>query len=256
MRPTSPCPVCASRYTLYVQDARGRRTGAAIAQFVCLDCRSFFNPSHYQETDQQQQDDFEFLRSFSDAHYANQSQLCLELITRAPHVRTVCEIGYGLGWFLRACNDYGRKPYGFEVNPHCHAFAAGHLALDCALGRFDACHEARYDLFVAIMVFEHLEAPRDLFALMRDRLNPDGLIYICVPFVERRDWPYLWTASTNPAAAPPDVFYDNDVHITHFSIEGLCRMGLSLGARSAEHFVSQDVAYKSPGSYGGVLFRF
>ncbi len=256
MRSTRPCPVCASRYTLYVQDVLGRRTGAAIPQFVCLDCHSFFNPSGYEETDQQQQDDFEFLRSFSEQHYANQSQLCLELFTRAPHIGTVCEIGHGLGWFMRSCNDYGRKSHGFEVNPHCHAFAAGHLGLDCSLGLFDAAHDGSYDLFAAIMVFEHLEAPRDLFALMRDRLNPDGLIYICVPFVERRDWPYLWTAGTNPASAPPDVFYDNDVHITHFSIEGLRRMGLSLGARSAEHFVSQDLAYKSPGSYGGVLFQF
>ena len=106
------------------------------------------------------------------------------------------------------------------------------------------------------MVFEHLEHPRELFSLMRDRLTADGSIYLCVPFVERRDWPYLWTAGSNPAPAPPDVFYDNDVHVTHFSIDGMRRMGLSLGARSAEYFLSQDVATKSPGSYGGVLFRF
>ena len=256
MRDTPACPACGSRYVLHVQDVLGRRTQRLIPQHVCLDCRSFFNHSGYQETAEQQRLDFDFLHAQRENHSAIMSQLCLELVTRAPHVRTVCEIGYGLGWFMRACRDYGRSSYGFEVNPACHAFAAGELGLDCALGLFDAGHIRTYDMFAAIMVFEHLEQPRALFSLMRDRLNPDGVIYVSVPFVERRDWPYLWTAGTAPGSAPPDVFYDNDVHVMHFSIEGLTRMGLSLGARSAEYFVSQDTFYKSPGAYGGVLFRF
>ncbi len=251
-----PCPACASRYVLYVQDVVGRRTGNRVPQFACLDCRSFFNHSGYRETDAQKRDDFDFLHGLREGIYANQNRLCLELVTRCPHLRTVCEVGYGLGWFLRSCHDYGRRAYGFETNAHCHAYAAGHLGLDCALGVFDAGHAATYDLFASIMVFEHLEQPRELFALMRDRLNPDGAIYLCVPFVERRDWPFLWTAGTEPAAMPPDVFYDNDVHIMHYSVEGMTRMGMSLGARSAEYFVSPDVAHHSPGAYHGVLFRF
>ncbi len=257
MRDTRPCPACASRYTIFVQDTRGRRTGAAIPQFVCLECRSFFNPSGYQETDEQQKLDYDFLVNDTQIHAANQSQLFLELITRAPHVQSVCEVGHGLGWLLRSVRDYGRVGLGFEVNPYCHDFAKGpRQQLDVVLGRFDASHASTYDLIASIMVFEHLEQPRDLFSLMRDRLNPDGLIYLSVPFVERRDWTYLWTASSNPAGSPPDVFYDNDVHITHYSVEGMRQMGLSLGARSAEYFVSQDVYLKSPGSYAGVLFRF
>ena len=256
MRSTLPCPACASRYTVYLQDVLGRRTNDLIPQYVCLDCRSFFNHSGYRETDQQQKDDFEYLKGQSSNHYAIAGQLCLELITRVPHVKTVCEVGYGLGWFLRACNDFGRETYGFEVNPHCYQHAHDELGLDCKLGLFDASHDKTYDMFAAIMVFEHLEQPRALFSLMRDKLNPDGVIYLCVPFVERRDWPYLWTAGSNPGPAAPDVFYDNDVHIMHYSIEGLSKMGLSLGARSAEYFVSQDVVYKSPGAYPGILFRF
>ncbi len=37
------------------------------------------------------------------------------------------------------------------------------------------------------MVFEHLERPRELFATMRDKLNPDGTIYLSVPFVGRQE---------------------------------------------------------------------
>ena len=49
--------------------------------------------------------------------------------------------------------------------------------------------------------------------------------------------------------------HDNDVHINHFSIEGLATMGKSVGARVADFFVSQDVYHKSPGAYPGMLFR-
>ncbi len=256
MQATPPCRICASRYTLYVQDVLGRRTAGKFAQYVCMDCRSFFHTSGYRETEEQKRIDFEMLWGWRDGHARLQNQLFLEIKTRFPWIRSFCEVGHGTGLFMKAARDYGCTTYGFEVNKLCHDFAVDQLGLDAELGLFDATHTARYDLFGSIMVFEHLENPRDLFALMRDRLNPDGLIYVSVPFVERRDWPYLWTAGTAPATAPPDVFFDNDVHITHFSIEGLRRMGLGLGARSAEHFVSQDVVDRSPGSYGGVLFQF
>jgi len=74
------------------------------------------------------------------------------------------------------------------------------------------------------MVFEHLEKPRDLFALMVSKLNRDGAIYLSVPFFERRDWPFLWGAGEKVEPLP-NLMHDNDVHINHFSIEGLDRMG-------------------------------
>ena len=109
-----PCPACTSRYTVHLQDVLGQRSGKPIPQFVCLDCHSFFNHSGYRETDEQKAHDFEFLHNMRESIYANQNRLCLELVTRCPHVQTVCEIGYGLGWFLRSCNDYRRKSYGFR----------------------------------------------------------------------------------------------------------------------------------------------
>lgn len=251
-----PCPACNSSYTLYVQDVLGRRTNARYPQYFCMDCHSFFHRSGYRETDEQKAMDYEFLFSYREAHAKLQSQLFLEIKTRLPWIRTVCEVGHGLGLFLRAAKDFGCDGYGFEVSQPCHDFATHQLGLSCELGLFDAGHNRSYDLIASIMVFEHLEQPRDLFATMRDKLSPDGAIYLSVPFVERRDWPYLWTAGTAPGVAPPDVFYDNDVHITHFSIEGLRRMGLGLGARTADYFVSADTVDRSPGSYQGVLFQF
>ncbi|MBR7929379.1 class I SAM-dependent methyltransferase [Burkholderia ambifaria] len=256
MKAEFPCPVCDSAYTLHVQDVIGRRTRKAYPQWFCMDCRSFFHRTGYVEDSEQQLKDFEFLFADRENHYALQSQLVLELTTLAPGVKTVLEIGHGAGFFLKACTDYGLTATGFEVNPHCHQFAVEHLKVDSRLGLFDDSHDQRYDLIAAVQVFEHLERPRELFSLMRRHLNRDGAIYISVPFVERNQWKFLWNADRLDEKHPADVFSHNDVHITNFSIEGMKHMGMSLGARSAEYFISKDVYKNSPGSYHGVLFRF
>jgi len=221
-----------------------------------MDCKSFFHQSNYKEDLVQQRQDFETLLGWRELHQKLQSQLFLELKTKLPWIHSVCDIGHGVGLFLAAARDYGVNGSGFEVNPLCHEFAAKELGLNVELGLFGPEKLQRYDLITAIMVFEHLEFPRSLFEIMRDKLNPDGAIYLSVPFVGRHEWPYLWTAGSDPGTFPPDVFYDNDVHITHFSVDGMIQMGNALGARSAEYFVSTDTADRSPGSYHGILFQF
>jgi SAM-dependent methyltransferase len=250
------CPACAGRYVAFMQDVVGRRTANHYHQYVCLDCLTFFHRSNYIESVVQKAHDFQFLFDQREHHDKLQNQLFLELKTRVPHVRTCLEVGHGLGLFLKAIRDYRCDGHGFEVNPNCHEFARDILGLSCELGVFGPDHPRSYDLIASIMVFEHLEQPRDLFAAMRDKLNPDGAIYLSVPFLHRSEWPYLWTAGTSPSDAPPDVFYDNDVHITHFSVEGMRRMGLGMGARKADYFISKDTAHWSPGAYHGVLFQF
>jgi SAM-dependent methyltransferase len=256
MKRLKPCPICASEYTLFVQKVIGQRTPVMIDQFFCMDCRSFFNHSGYRETDEQKRRDFDFLMTHAERHRAILGQLCLEIITKAPHIRTMCEIGFGAGFLMEAFRNFGRETYGFEVNLMCFDHARDVLGLPCENLIFDRTHERKYDALVACMVFEHLEDPRALFAEMRDHLNPDGVIYISVPFVERRDWPCLWTADSAPGEGLPDPFFDNEVHINHFSMAGMEMMGRQLGARSVDFWSSQDVYDKSPGSYPGVLFRF
>jgi hypothetical protein len=90
---------------------------------------------------------------------------------------------------------------------------------------------------------------------MAGHLNPGGCIYANVPFIERGSWKYLWTAATNPAGAPPDLFYDCDVHIIHYSVEGLARLGQDFGARRFEYFVSHDPVHNAS-AYPGILFSF
>lgn len=257
MKSNLNCRICDSIYTLRVQDVFGARTGRQHEQRFCMDCRSFFHTSGYSETEEQKRMDFEFLFNDRENHTALQGQLALELITRNPGTRSVLEVGHGIGLLLKAFGNFGVPATGFEINPYCHKFAVEHLGVESRLGLFDDNHGQKYDLIVALQVFEHLENPRELFKVMTKHLNKDGAIYISVPFIERHQWKFLWTADIQiDQRHPADIFADNDVHITGFSIEGMKKMGLSMGARIADYFVSKDVYHKSPGAYQGVLFQF
>jgi SAM-dependent methyltransferase len=152
-------------------------------------------------------------------------QLALELIVKLPHAKSMLEVGCGAGFFVEACKDYGLRGVGFDINPHLTEFAQSYKMIDVINGPLTEAFPGKFDLVAAIGVLEHVEKPRDLFKLMVSKLDRDGAIYINVPFVEREHWPFLWRANDNPGSTPADVFYDNDVHITHFSREGLERMG-------------------------------
>jgi hypothetical protein len=256
VKPTPSCPACRSRYTVFLQDVVGRRTGQHFPQYVCLECQTFTNPSGYVEDEAQKRHDLKYLIEHQEHIARLQAQLALEILNRATTVRTVAEIGCGSGLFLRACRDLGVLAKGFEVNDLAAEYARDVIGVDVATSMFDATHPHRYDLIAAIGVFEHVADPSGLLATLVTKLNPDGMIYINVPFVDRAQWPYLHTAGTEPASAPPDPFYDNDVHIHHFSHEGLRRMGERSGSRSCESWTSVDVVDRSPGAYPGVLFRY
>lgn len=253
----SPCPVCASTFAIYLHDVYGCRSGNHIPQYYCMDCSSFWNFSGYRETAAQQLEDCNYVIERQDHIAQLQARLLLEIIDRAPGIKSCCEIGYGTGLFLKNCTYFGIEEYGFEVNPYAAKYAREVVGVRCEEGLFSDKHEGRYDLMAAIGVFEHLENPRGLFQEMVRHLNPDGYIYLSVPFVERRHWRYLKeNLPGRNAVAPPNPFYDNDVHIMHFSIEGLTRMGMQFGATSAQYFLSEDTVKQSPGAYPGILFAF
>jgi SAM-dependent methyltransferase len=233
----------------------GGRTGNKIPQYVCLDCRSFSNLSGYREDEVQLRDDAAYVVSKRDHIHRLQSQLFVEIIHRLPHAMSVCEVGCGAGLFLEAVRNLGRQGRGYEINPFAVDYARNEVGVEVHREMFTADHPHRYDLIAAIGVFEHLERPRDLFEVMVSKLNRDGALYLSVPFVNREHWPFLWKA--DELVPPwPDPFYDNDVHIIHFSHEGIVRMGQQFGARSWEIWESKDTVHHSAGAYPGILFRF
>lgn len=250
----APCPACASPYIAYVRDVITNRTRRVLPLWFCMDCRSFFNPSGYREDSQQKRFDFDYLLQHRPVIETHSHTLAHEIVIRTPGSKTVLEIGCGAGFFLNAAQCNGLLPIGYDVNPFATQFARTSLGVDARDGLWEPSLCSGFDLIVAIGVMEHVPDPRLLFRLMRDGLGKDGCIYLNVPFLDREHWRFLHDVSPSVPLSP---FYDNDVHITHFSRQGLVKLGTDFGARSAEYFVAPDrVTNSSGGSYPGVLFRF
>lgn len=251
------CPVCGSDYGLYIKDVYGQRSCTKFPIYCCLDCNSFWNFSKYKETIDTQKNDFEYLLRYQDHISKLQGQLLLEIIYRAPCIKSCCDVGFGNGLFLKQCQYYKIKEYGFEINPFCVEYAQKTIGINCEQGYLNHKHLDKYDLIVAIGVFEHIETPKALFKEMVNHLNNDGYIYINVPFIGREQYKFLKEDEPGLSLPKfPNPFFDNDVHIIHFSIDGLKQLGMQCGARFAEYFVSKDVVDNSAGSYRGILFSF
>ena len=237
----------------------GQRTNKSWMLFCCLDCRSFVNSSNYQEDDLAQKYDFNFLINKKETITAQQNNLFHELNSKIGGIKSVLEIGSGIGLFLKAASYYGvENAIGYEINPYASEYAQKVMAVksNCKLLGGDE-QIGTFDLICAIGVLEHLRNPRQLFSQILKYLSVEGYIYISVPFFERMDWKHISSNTPWKLRQYPDPLHDNDVHITHFSIEGLKRMGTSLGARNAEYFISRDVVTNSAGgAYPGILFAF
>ena len=250
------CRACNSKYIVELGSSFGQRSLKLHEAFICLDCKSIFWTSGYKETNDQKKIDFEYVMDHFDHHNALHSRLFHEIISRAPHISNVCDIGHGSGTMMLAAKNFGREVCGFEFNEYCTDFVSNKLKLNSYNELFEAKRGRTFDLITSIMVFEHIEAPRQLFGEMVASLNEGGCIVLSVPFVERENWPFLRKIASSEQKLPGDPFYDNDVHINHFTRDGLIKMGADFGAIKIDCWFSKDVVDKSPASYPIIMYYF
>lgn len=223
-----PCPVCNSPYTAFVREVATVRTHRNLKLFSCLDCLSFWNPSDYVETDDILLSDIRWGLSVESRNQAAGRELFASLKARGVDFSNVVEIGCGIGTMTALVSEFGGVAVGFDVNSAATAHGR-------SVGREtrEEIWTADTDvgtptLFLNISVLEHIDRPRPLIAEMcAAARRADAALYISVPFVDRDRWHYLTEANPADAHTP---FFDNDVHVVHFSTDGLSRALQEFGA--------------------------
>lgn len=95
--------------------------------------------------------------------------------------KRLLDVGCGPGWFLAAAANAGLVAEGIE--PDTRLAALGHDAgLSITAGSFPStASSATYDIITFNDVFEHLPAPLDALATIRDRLVVGGLFLLNLP---------------------------------------------------------------------------
>jgi len=241
------CPVCGSDFLFPITQVKTRRTKRSIQLYTCLECLSFCNPSSYKEDDEQLRKDLDWNISVIDRNINAAKRLYKKLITHNCSVDSILDIGCGIGTnLLVAKQEYGSVVKGYDINTIATEYARNINDVDVVDHYWSAESETKnFSLLLSISCLEHVEQPRSFIKEMVTYvLGSEGCKgFISVPFLERDKWHYLHNVGPYEPGTP---FFDNDVHITHFSVLGLTKVLREYGATSTE--------FVRAGLWDGIVF--
>lgn len=215
--PPRPCPVCGEPFLVFVTHKMTIRTKRDLPLCGCLACQSFSNPSGYVEDEAQLLRDLEWHKGVAERNAKASRDLLGALLAKGVNISRIIEIGAGIGTLLKVARDeFGATGIGYEVNPLTQPYARDVNGVDVRAEFWSAETDCgAYSLMVSIMVLEHIQEPRPLLQTMvRACLAQNAALFISVPFVGRERWHFLHEPDPK---APGNPFFDNDVHVTHFS---------------------------------------
>lgn len=242
----SICPICAEPYLVYVTKKKTIRTKRDLSLYSCLACHSFSNPSGYVEDDVQLARDFEWHKSVEERNTLSSRVFFKELKKRGVDFSKILEIGSGTGTLLKISKEFGASGVGYDTNPLTRAYAHDVNNVDVRSEFWSADTECGpFSILICIMVLEHIPEPR---AILRDMvkacLREKAQLFISVPMVAKGKWKFIYESDPK---SPGNPFFDQDVHVTHFSPEGLESVLKEFGMSSVERFET--------GLWHGVLAR-
>jgi hypothetical protein len=139
--------------------------------------------------------------------------------------------------------------FGFDPGPAAQVGARKGMALglrNLSINDLKACMErGPYDLVIASHVVEHL-LDFDVFHLLNDLLNENGLLYVEVPDSLRYE----------TCKRQEFLYYFDRLHVNHFAPQSLARLATAHGFGYASHF-EYVFPYRDGNGYPalGMLFR-
>jgi len=239
-----PCPVCNSPYTAYVRKVPTVRTHRLINLYTCLECESFWNPSGYRESEQQLARDLQWGLNVAERNVKATHDLFAKLSELGVEPKSVAEIGCGIGTLLKTAKAMGKSVVGFDVNHRAIEYAVEENGIEAYAAMWNSETETiPIDLYLSIMVLEHIDQPRPLIKeLCAAAIKHKAALFISVPFVSRNRWPNILNPDPKIAGT---LFFDNDVHVTHFSKEGL--------TKAMAEFGISNTRYVAAGLWYGIL---
>jgi SAM-dependent methyltransferase len=221
-----------------------------IPLYHCLACRSFCNPSGYREDDARLREDLDFHLSVEKRNREYARTLFQAILAHRRTVKTVLEVGCGTGSALLVGRDeFGLEVEGFDINAYAAEWGREKYSLNLHGDSWKPGKSGDSDLTLCISCLEHLDRPRDLIGeLTAHTVRSRGLLFISVPFISPGRWHFIDDPAPDREGTP---FFDNDVHVTHFSHYGLLKAvgdcGLSYGKLLAAGGWSGFLFDASPG---------
>ncbi|OIO71825.1 MAG: hypothetical protein AUJ57_06565 [Zetaproteobacteria bacterium CG1_02_53_45] len=159
----------------------------------------------------------------------NGKRIYSQLRSSISGVKTVFEIGAGIGCTVKYFEDQGLKASGIEPNRDFNAFTRSKLFADVEnVNMYDLEPAPRADLVLLIHVIEHFSSPTKALKYIHGLIHDDGLFYVECPNL------------TGPFATHDRMFHY--AHIYNFSPETLQALAEQCGFERVECFTGEDDA--------------
>lgn len=231
----------------HIIDVPTRRTKRNVPLYMCMECGSMSNASDYVESDEQLERDLQWNISVEERNKVATKQLFATLRTAGLDPKSVLEIGCGTGLLLSEAAKSGIRTLGFDINRHAVTYGRSTYGCDIRNEYWNAeTVKDPYELVLSISVLEHISEPRGLLSEISKYCTTYGSsAFISVPFVDKEKWHFL--LDTNPSN-PGTPFFDNDVHVTHFSSNGM--------EQCLHEFGAKKTSFLKAGLWHGFLCNF
>ena len=237
-----PCPVCNSPYFIHLRDVGTARTHRSIPLNFCMSCHSLSCPGDYAETDSQWASDVGYHLKYADEKRQPFRRLCSEMFSLFTHRPSLADIGCAVGVLVEAADACGFVGHGYDVNRH--AIAKGQeihpKIADRLYPVLFGSDSKSYDMVTIVDVLEHIDQPRPMLQTIADGVKLEGYLYVIVPRLDENLWHLLReTVAEQMTARQPSTFCDTDVHVTHFSTQGLRKCGEDAGFRMVRDYTQE-----------------
>lgn len=229
MSPTN-CPVCGDPFLVFVAYKKTARTKKDLPLYGCLSCLSFSNPSGFVEDDEILRLSLEWHKNVYERN-ANATRILLDqLDASSVSYQRIIDIGAGTGTLLKTAAERGATGIGYDINPLTQPYARDVNMIDVRSEYWTADTDTgSFNLMTCIMVLEHVPEPRQMIRDMVEAcIRQDAALFVSVPFLDKDRWHFIHDPDHR---SPNSPFFDNDMHVTHFSPAGMERILKEFGMK-------------------------
>lgn len=253
--PSKPekCVVCNSGLTAYVRDVPTINLSKMLPLYYCLECESFTNPSGFTPSKTADETELKFHIKIEERNTKRSTALLEVIRQQFADVKNIVEIGCGTGIMIRVAKEMGLNAVGYDINEAAIEYGKKNFGADLRAELWDPKKQSeKVDLIFCIMVLEHIENPRPLFFQMAEAAKKHkAKLFISVPFLNRDRWKFI----LNPDPKVPNTpFFNNEVHVTHFSRKGMEMLAKEAG--STKTTAVSSMVSKDERGWGGFIFDF
>ena len=161
----------------------------------------------------------------SEVHYYYRWFLeqCLSILRRTGKRNPrILDVGCSCGVFMRCLKDLGYgNVQGIEINPQAAEAGSNELGVPIISSPVESLPDSeKFDLILAFALLEHVQDPKALLGMLKNRLEKGGSVFFIVP---------NFSSLLRSVMGKKWLWYMPPLHLHHFTIQSMQKMIVARG---------------------------